>query len=255
LSTGRVGGRLRTRHPVPSDSVLSSVSPQLRAFTEEALLERRSILEFVARCGRDLEPGTRVLDAGAGEAPYRELFEHCEYRTTDWSESVHPGAQRADVIASLDALPLADGSFDAVLCTQVLEHVADPAVVLAELHRVLRPGGWLWLTVPLTWPLHEEPFDFFRYTPYGLTHLLEGAGFGGVHVAPRNGYFATVAQLLRIGGVAVGWPDDRHLGTRARVYEDLARLADQLERLDHLDDRRIFPLGYEVTARRPAGAA
>jgi SAM-dependent methyltransferase len=235
--------------------LLSSVSPQLRAFTEEVPLERRSILEFVGRCAHELEPGARVLDAGSGEAPYRELFEHCEYHTTDWSESVHPGARRADVIASLDDLPLPDASFDAVLCTQVLEHVGDPAAVLAELRRILRPGGGLWLTVPLTWPLHEEPFDFFRYTPYSLASLLEGAGFVSADVVPRNGYFATVAQLMRIAGVAVGWPDDRHLGTRARVYEDLALLADQLERLDHLDDRRIFPLGYEATARRPAESA
>jgi SAM-dependent methyltransferase len=255
LSTSRLGGSLRTRHARPLGSTLASVSPQLRAFTQEALLERHSILEFVARCARELEPGTRVLDAGAGEAPYRELFEHCEYRTSDWSESVHPGARRADVIASLADLPLADASFDAVLCTQVLEHVDDPAAVLAELHRVLRPGGGLWLTVPLTWPLHEEPFDFFRYTPYALTNLLRRAGFVDADVVPRNGYFTTVAQLLRIAGVAVGWPDDRHLGTRARVFEDLRRLADQLERLDHLDDRRIFPLGYEATARRPAESA
>jgi SAM-dependent methyltransferase len=214
-------------------------------------VERQSILEFVARCAQQLEPGSRVLDAGAGDAPYRELFEHCDYRTTDWAQSVHPGAQSADVIAPLDALPIPDASFDAVLCTQVLEHVSDPETVLTELRRVLRPGGHLWMTVPLTWPLHEEPFDFFRYTQYGLAALLDRSGFADIDVAPRNGYFATMAQLMRLAGVAVGWPDDHHIGTRARLFEDLARLADQLERFDHLDERRIFPLGYQVAARRP----
>ena len=248
LSTSPVTARLRNRSPAPP-SVLGSVSPELRAFTEELALERRSILEFVARCARELAPGARVLDAGAGNAPYRELFEHCDYVTTDWSESVHPGARRADVIASLDALPVDDASFDAVLCTQVLEHVDDPGAVLGELHRVLRAGGGLWLTVPLAWPLHEEPFDFFRYTPYSLTTLLERAGFVDVEVAARNGYFATIAQLLRIAPDAVG-----HGGpSRARLFEDLQRLADQLERLDGIDQRRIFPLGYLATALRPAG--
>jgi SAM-dependent methyltransferase len=233
---------------------VASISPQLRTFTEELSLERRSILNFVARCAGELERGARVLDAGAGDAPYRELFGHCDYVTTDWTRSIHPGARNADVIASLAGLPVPDASFDAVLCTQVLEHVDDPGAVVSELHRVLRPGARLWLTVPLVWPLHEEPFDFFRYTPYSLTNLLAQAGFVDVYVAPRNGYFATIAQLLRIAPDAVGWQDDRGGPPRARLFEDLRRLADQLEAFEDLDDRRIFPLGYQATARRPTGA-
>lgn len=252
LSTGRLGSALRTRRRPPPSPVLASVSPELGAFVRDALLARHSILEFVATCARDLEPGTRVLDAGAGDAPYRELFQHCEYRTADWGQSLHLGARRADVIASLDDLPLPDESFDAVLCTQVLEHVADPGAVLAELNRVLRAGGSLWLTVPLTWPLHEEPFDFFRYTPYGMTTLLGRAGFVDVDIAPLSSYFATIAQMLRIANIAAGWPNDRHEPLRARLYEDLERLADQLERFDYLDDRKIFPLGYQGIARRPS---
>jgi len=250
LSTSPVRGRLRSR-PVAPPPVLASVSPELRAFTEELPLERRSILEFVAGCAGKLEPGARVLDAGAGEAPYRELFDHCEYVTADWIQSVHPGAENADVIASLENLPVADASFDAVLCTQVLEHVDDPVAVLAQLQRVLRPGARLWLTVPLVWPLHEEPFDFFRYTPYSVASLLGRAGFVDIDVAPRNGYFATIAQLLRIAQDAVG-QDDGPGPLRARLFEDLQRLADQLETFEDLDERRIFPLGYQATARRRA---
>jgi SAM-dependent methyltransferase len=250
-----VRSQLAARRATAAPPVLATVSPQLRAFTEELPLERRSILEFIAQRARGLAVGTRVLDAGAGEAPYRELFTHCEYTTTDWTESVHPGAQRADVVASLDELPLADESFDVVVCTQVLEHVDDPPAVLDELHRVLRADGQLWLTVPLTWPLHEEPFDFFRYTPYSLGAMLGRAGFVDIDVAPRNGYFTTLAQLLRIAGDAVGWPDDGRNGTRGRLFEDLRRLATQLERYDDLDSRRIFPLGYQVTARRAADSA
>jgi SAM-dependent methyltransferase len=226
------------------------VSPGLRAFTEELPLERLSILQFVTRCAMSLPAGARVLDAGAGDAPYRELFAHCEYTTTDWTQSVHPGARKADVVAPLDDLPVADASVDAVLCTQVLEHVRDPAAVLGELGRVLRPDGWLWLTVPLVWPLHEEPHDFFRYTPYSLDALITGAGFVEVEIAPRNGYFTTVAQLLRLAPTAVGWADDGRNSLRGRLFADLRRLAGQLERFDDLDGRGTFPLGYEAKARR-----
>jgi SAM-dependent methyltransferase len=255
LGTGAIRSQLAARRATAAPPVLATVSPQLRAFTEQLPLERRSILEFVAGNARGLAPGTRVLDAGAGEAPYRELFAHCDYKTTDWTQSVHPGAQRADVVASLDELPLPDASFDVVVCTQVLEHVDDPPAVVGELHRVLRLDGRLWMTVPLTWPLHEEPFDFFRYTPYSLEAMLGRAGFIDIDVAPRNGYFTTVAQLLRIAGEAVGWPDDGRNGTRGRLFGDLRRLASQLERYDHLDSRRILPLGYQVTARRAGDSA
>jgi SAM-dependent methyltransferase len=232
-------------------AVLASASPELRAFTEEFSLERRSILEFVATYADDLGPGAHVLDAGAGDAPYRELFAHCDYVTTDWSKSVHSGAKDADISASLDRLPIADASFDAVLCTQVLEHVDDPLATLIELYRVLRPEGRLGLTVPLVWPLHEEPFDFFRYTRYGLESLMTRAGFTDVVVAPRNGYFATIAQLLRLAPDAVSWRHDGTAGSHTRLFEDLSRLAVQLEAFDEMDERRALPLGYQATARRP----
>jgi SAM-dependent methyltransferase len=242
----------RAARPSP---VLGSVSPALREFTEEFSLERRSILEFVVAYANELEPGARVLDAGAGDAPYRELFNHCEYVTTDWSGSLHRGAKGADIIASLDRLPVADGSFDAVLCTQVLEHVDDPHRTLIELCRVLRPGGRLGLTAPLVWPLHEQPFDFFRFTPYGIEALLRRAGFTDLAVSPRNGYFATIAQLLRLAPDAVGSPERGDARTRVRLFEDLSRLATQLEALDGIDERHTFPLGYQATARRPAATS
>jgi SAM-dependent methyltransferase len=245
--TRRLFGRRTTR----SSAVLASVSPALRAFTEEFSLERGSILEFVSAYAQELDPGARVLDAGAGDAPYRELFDHCTYVTTDWSNSVHTGARGADIIASLDCLPIPDASFDAVLCTQVLEHVDDPFAALIELYRVLRPGGRLGLTVPLVWPLHEEPFDFFRYTPHSLESLMTRAGFTDVEVSPRNGYFATIAQLLRLAPEAVGWPEDDGARSPTRLFEDLSRLAGQLEALDVVDERRILPLGYQGRARRP----
>jgi ubiquinone/menaquinone biosynthesis C-methylase UbiE len=71
---------------------------------------------------------------------------------------------------------------DAVLSTQVLEHVADPLSVLAEFFRVLKPDGRLWLTAPFVWYLHEEPYDYYRFTSHGLRFLLERAGFIEIEV-------------------------------------------------------------------------
>ena len=224
------------------------VPPEIAAFVDEVPLERHAILDFVTGAARALPAGARVLDAGAGDAPYRALFAHCDYRTSDWSNSPHAGGRAADVVAPLDALPVPDASFDAVLCTQVLEHVPDPAAVLAELHRVLAPGGSLWLTVPFVGQLHEEPFDYFRYTGHGLRTLVGSAGFTGVAVEPIGGYFSSLGLLLHACGLSIGVEPTR-ADLRRRVLAGACRvLGRALPRLDRLDRRRALPVGFTCRA-------
>ncbi len=252
ITTSRLGLRLRQAasraRARRCTDLQGAQADSIGLFVSEFPWERRSIHAFVTRMAHHVPAGTDVLDAGAGEAPYRELFAHCHYVTADWPQSVHKGGRAADISASLQELPVPSGSFDAVLCTQVLEHVDEPLAVLCELHRVLRPSGELWLTVPLVWPLHEEPYDFFRYTSYGLRHILIRAGFDPVEVEPRNGAFATLAQLLATADQFVGDGADGMTKQRRRLFADMARLAPQLAAFDHLDRLRIFPLGYSVRA-------
>jgi SAM-dependent methyltransferase len=216
----------------------------------EAPLQRRAILAFLRHAAAQVRPGSRVLDAGAGEAPYRELFSHADYVTSDWAHSPHPGGREADVVAPLDRLPLDDASFDAVVSTEVLEHVSRPGVVLRELHRVLVPGGRLWVTVPFVGALHEEPYDFYRYTRFGLESLLSDAGFAGIAVEPMGGYFTAMAQLSTNCGLAIGVGDDA--GPTLRAVAAAGRLAGRLlPALDRLDRRRALPLGWLCVATRP----
>ena len=237
-----------------SSGTLQDPSPALTAFAADFPWERGTILSFIQRSAASLPAGTWVLDVGAGDAPYRELFAHTEYFTTDWEKSVHPGARGADYIGSADDLPIPDQSFEAVINTQVLEHVADPLAVLREIHRVLVPGGRFFLTVPLVWELHEEPYDFFRYTPHGLAHLLSQAGFVDVAIAPRNDCFTTIAQLMRNVAAAMGSRDDGLNAQRAQAARTMAELAGMVAEFAPLDARRILPLGYEVTAARTGAA-
>ncbi len=233
-----------------SADALARVSPELRAFVDECPNERRTILEFMLQVSEELEPGERVLDVGAGEQPYRELFGHVQYLTTDWANSVHPGARRVDFVAPADDLPIPPESFDAVLSTQVLEHVAEPADVLRELHRVLKPGGRIYLTLPLAWELHEEPFDFYRYTRYGISHLLREQGFTAIDAQPRNDCFTTLAQLMRNTVGTMGRARDGLDDTRVQAGRLMWQMADVVQSFAHLDTRWVLPLGYAVRARR-----
>jgi SAM-dependent methyltransferase len=191
-----------------------------------------------------------VADVGAGDAPYRELFAHTHYSTIDWERSVHEGARGADIAASADQIPVADESYDAVLLTQVLEHVPDPLAVLREAARILVRGGGLFVTVPLAWELHEMPYDYYRYTPYSLAHLAESAGFDQVEIQPRNDCFSTVAQLLLNLRHVMGSADDGLEQRREDAREVLSELASEVAKLAPLDSRRILPLGYSMSARR-----
>jgi SAM-dependent methyltransferase len=226
-------------------------APPLRAFVAESPLNRSHLVAFVAEAARSLPAGSRVLDAGAGAAPYRELFGHVRYRTSDWARSVHSEARTSDIVAPLDELPVEDGAFDAVLATEVLEHVEDPLAVLGELHRVLAEGGRLLLTVPFVWELHEEPHDFFRYTPYGLRALLDRAGFEVLDLRPFGGCFSTLGSVLHNLGSMSG-QDVRAPAAGRALLQAVARVGVALGRLDRLDRRRALPLGYGVSAlRRP----
>jgi SAM-dependent methyltransferase len=226
------------------------ISEALRRFTEDLPYERGPILDFVIDVAAATPAGARVLDVGAGDAPYRELFVHAGYVTNDWAQSQHPGARSADVIASAAALPLEDGAFDLVLCTQVLEHVPEPSDVLAECFRVLAPGGRIALTVPLLWEQHEMPHDFYRYTESGLRHLLTKAGFSNLQISPRSDGFTAIAQLLINLGWAMGDADDGLTTARIEARDLLADAAERIAQLAPLDAARSMPLGFTATGHK-----
>jgi SAM-dependent methyltransferase len=223
------------------------VSARLRQFTDGLPWTRRPILDFAREVAESIPAGARVLDVGAGEAPYRELFEHTEYVTTDWTHSVHPGARQVDIVGPADDLPIESEQFDHVLLTEVLEHTPDPTAVLRELHRILMPGGQLHMTTPFVWELHELPFDYFRYTPWGLERVMRDAGFAGVDIGPRNDAFSTLAQMMTDIGSTIGaYPDGRD-PERAAAIADLRATGERIARFAPLDVRRAFPLGYRAT--------
>jgi SAM-dependent methyltransferase len=228
-------------------ALLRGRSKRLREFVELAPLERVSIYRFVAEQAGLLPVGSRVIDIGAGEAPYRELFEDQRYVTLDREGTPHSGS--VDLHGSADSIPSRDESFDVVLCTQVLEHVPDPLLALREFRRVLCSDGLLIATVPFLWEEHETPFDYYRYTRYGVEHLLRETGFTDIEVTPRTDCFTTTAQLLRNVCWAMGSAADGMDPLRQEARVALEQIADAVLALTPLDVDMVMPLGFTVRAR------
>ena len=137
----------------------------------------------------------RCLDAGSGRAPYKARLRErgVELITLD----IENRSGDVDVVADIQHMPaVTSESVDAVICTEVLEHVADPAAALGEIARVLRPGGVLILSVPHLSPIHEAPNDYYRYTRYGLAHLFERAGLDVLDLSAAGGLFAFLGHGL-----------------------------------------------------------
>jgi SAM-dependent methyltransferase len=136
-----------------------------------------------------------VLDVGCGRKPYRPLTRATRYVGVDLDTPATRALAAADVYYDGRRLPFPDASFDAVLCSQVLEHVFTPEEFLREIRRVLRPGGVLLLAVPFAWDEHEQPQDFARYSSFGLRALLERNGFAVEAQRKTCADFRAIVQL------------------------------------------------------------
>lgn len=120
----------------------------------------------------------KVLDAGCGRKPYRNLFETEQYIGMDIENPGHDHTNEdIDVFYDGVTFPFEAHEFDNVICNQVLEHVFEPGNFLDEINRVLKDKGYFLLTVPFAWDEHEQPYDFARYSSFGLRHLLQKHGF------------------------------------------------------------------------------
>jgi len=160
-------------------------------------IERFHVCEFVRHEAIPaLRAGMLVLDAGSGRLEEQVmrvelLATGATLHTLDVCEG--PGV---DFVGDVANLPFDDASYDAVICTQVLEHVKSPPKTCAELIRVLKPGGMLYITAPQSAPLHNLPWHFFNPTKLGIQMLLEEQGMEIIKVTPQGRHFSQVATVL-----------------------------------------------------------
>ena len=221
--------------------------------TQDRYFIRRAILIALRQAMPRFE-GT-FLDVGAGLQPYRNMILKGAPRVTrylgmDLEANAVAGYRKVSHDLYWDGvnIPLDDKSVDSAMATEVLEHCPDPGAVLIEIARVMRAGGVLFFTVPFLWPLHDVPYDEYRYTPFALERLLREAGFDEVSIRPHGGWDASLAQMIGL------WARRRPMSDRKRnvVSRITLPVVRYLLRHDHVPDPRSSPMvpGLSGTAVR-----
>lgn len=144
------------------------------------------------------EIGGLTLDIGCGNKPYEYLYDVSKYIGLDLKTSIHNVQTFADIFYDGKHIPVKDNTIDSIVCNQVFEHVFEPDKFLAEINRVLKNNGILLISLPFVWDEHEQPYDYARYSSFGIKFLLEKHGFNiKLHIRTVND-FSLFAQLLNL---------------------------------------------------------
>lgn len=212
------------------------LSPPCRPSTLDSFGNRR-LIATALRAALPNFSGT-VLDVGCGHSPYRSLLLAAPSRADryiglDLVENIY---DKPDITWDGETIPLPDASIDSCLFTEVLEHCPDGQAVLAEIARVLKPGGFLFLTVPFIWPMHTVPHDEYRYTPFALRRVLDNAGFADPVIEATGGRHAMLGAVLGLWVRRRPITSRVHLVTRPLLSWLLWPLIWLLFKIDRLPD-------------------
>ncbi|RYG03411.1 MAG: class I SAM-dependent methyltransferase [Chitinophagaceae bacterium] len=166
----------------------------LSLFLNPFYLIRRDLFRNIRETAPQLKG--KLIDFGCGRKPYENLFSVDEYIGLDIEQTGHDHTNsKVDVYYDGKVIPFPAATFDSLFFSEVLEHIFNVEEVLSEIHRVLKPGAKALITVPFCWNEHEVPYDYGRYSSFGIKYLLEQNGFRIIEIR-KSGHFARVVAQL-----------------------------------------------------------
>jgi len=157
-------------------------------------IARKGLLKNIREMGKNI--AGRTLDVGCGTKPYEKYFNSSEYVGLEIENTIHHDVTKADYFYDGGKFPFNNNEFDSVVTNQVFEHVFNPDDFLYEVNRVLKKNGILLMTVPFVWDEHEQPYDFARYSSFGIKSVLEKKGFEIVEQKKIAPDFSVILQLI-----------------------------------------------------------
>jgi len=167
----------------------------LALFTNPFYFARKGLFKGVKEFNHHIVGKT--LDVGCGQKPYRSLFQVSEYIGMDIKQPGNDHAnQEIDVFYDGKTFPFGNEIFDSVISNQVLEHVFNPDEFLKEINRVMKLNGMLLITVPFVWDEHSQPFDYARYSSFGLSYIIQKYGFEIITLKKSVNDFRVIFQLI-----------------------------------------------------------
>jgi SAM-dependent methyltransferase len=183
----------------------------LGLFINPFYISRRALLRSIRKHAQKITGG-RLLDVGCGSKPYKSLFFVDEYIGLDVEESGHDHASSdIDILYDGTTIPFEDESFDHVFSSEVFEHVFNLDKLVSEINRVTKKNGTLLITLPFCWDEHETPYDFARYSSFGIHNILENHGYSIVDTIKTTTYISTIFQMLAAYISQCVLPENRYI--------------------------------------------
>ena len=253
------------------------INPSAYLFPKRFLTLADPERAIVDRFIQDIENASKnqlLLDAGAGNFRYRELLvqKGYSYQSQDFDEVFEKSSSGMHTyVCDIQSIPVESNRYDVVICTQVLEHVTNPQNVFIELARILKPGGKIYLTTNFLFPIHGAPYDFYRFTHFGLHLLAKESSLTNIEISSRGGFFSLWAKLiydfpaimkawLFYGGATLHGQRELSLKNPVLIIFVLPSIffldlfctfcAGLIRLLDPIDKRKRFTLGYQLIATR-----
>jgi SAM-dependent methyltransferase len=199
-----------------------------------------------------INPEAKWLDVGCGLRPYEYHFPRGCYTGVDVELSGADDTMKVpDHFYDGRVIPFPDSSFDGVINTQVLEHVIDPNALILEMFRVIKPGGALILSLPFVWQEHEEPYDFLRFSSFGISNSLNKVGFEIISISKDTSAIESLAVLFNVYIINNLVPPLRGFGILITllICLPIQLLALVMKKL--LPDQGKLYLNLIITARKP----